>query len=38
MIPFRARLTMDVLGGVFLAIAPWLFQFAHVVWVPRVLV
>jgi len=38
MIPFRTHLTLDVLGGVFLAISPWLFQFAHLVWVPHVLV
>lgn len=38
MIPFRGHLTLDVIGGLFLAISPWLFQFADRVWVPHLVV
>lgn len=37
-IPFRIHLTIDVLGGIFLALSPWLFQFVERVWVPHLLV
>lgn len=38
MIPFRGHLTLDVISGIFLAISPWLFQFADRVWVPHLVV
>lgn len=38
LLPFRAHLTMDVIGGIFLAASPWIFQFADRVWVPHVVV
>ncbi len=38
LIPFRAHITLDVLGGIFLALSPWLFQFADRVWVPHLVV
>lgn len=37
-IPFRTHLTLDVLGGIFLALSPWLFQFVERVWVPHLIV
>jgi hypothetical protein len=38
LLPFRAHLTLDVISGIFLAISPWVFQFADRVWVPHVVV
>lgn len=36
-IPMRTHLTMDLLIGVFLAVSPWLFDFADYVWTPHVI-
>ena len=36
-IPMSAHLGLDVLGGAFLAISPWLFGFADDIWWPHVL-
>lgn len=38
LIPFRVHLTLDGLGGIFLALSPWLFQFSDRVWVPHMVV
>ncbi len=37
-LPFRAHLAVDVAAGIFLAVSPWLFQFADRVWVPHLVV
>ncbi|HLU49613.1 MAG TPA: SPW repeat protein [Planctomycetota bacterium] len=37
-IPMGTHLTLDLLGGIFLAISPWLFGFADYVWVPHLVV
>lgn len=37
MIPMPVHLGLDVLGGAFLAISPWLFGFANEIWWPHVL-
>lgn len=37
LLPFRAHLTLDILGGLLLALSPWLFGFADRVWVPHVI-
>ncbi|MCJ8518078.1 putative phage tail protein [Pseudorhizobium tarimense] len=37
-IPLKAHLSVDVLGGVLLAASPWLFGFADVIWWPHLLV
>ena len=36
-IPMQVHLALDVLGGAFLAISPWLFGFADEIWWPHVL-
>lgn len=36
MIPMPVHLGLDVLGGAFLAISPWLFGFSDVIWWPHV--
>lgn len=37
-IPFGAHLTLDVAGGIFLAISPWLFNFDEHVYLPHLIV
>ena len=37
-LPFRAHLAMDLIGGVFLAISPWAFGFSDRVWGPHLVV
>jgi hypothetical protein len=37
-LPMSVHLMLDLGGGAFLAISPWLFGFADVVWVPHVVV
>jgi len=37
-IPFRIHLTLDMLGGAFLAASPWLFGFNDRVYLPHVIV
>jgi len=38
LIPFKAHLTLDVIGGVLLLASPWLFGFSDEVTVPHVVV
>jgi hypothetical protein len=33
-----AHLAIDAVGGIFLAVSPWLFGFAEFVWIPHVVV
>jgi hypothetical protein len=37
-LPLRAHLRLDLIAGVFVAISPWLFGFADVIWQPHVFV
>ena len=37
MIPMPIHLLLDVGGGIFLAVSPWLFGFADTIWWPHVL-
>ena len=37
-IPFQIHLALDAVGGLLLAVSPWLFGFAELVWWPHVLV
>lgn len=37
-IPLKAHLAVDVMGGILLAVSPWLFGFAALIWWPHVLV
>lgn len=37
-IPMSTHLGLDIAGGAVLAISPWLFGYAAIVWVPHVLV
>lgn len=37
-IPMKVHLGIDVLGGLFLALSPWMFGYASLVWVPHVVV
>jgi hypothetical protein len=36
-ISMRSHLALDMVGGIFLAISPWLFGFADYVWQPHVI-
>lgn len=35
LISMRAHLSMDILGGIFLAVSPWLFRFSDAVFIPH---
>ena len=37
MISMRTHLALDVVGGIFLAVSPWLFGFADYVWQPHLI-
>lgn len=37
-IPMSAHLGVDLVGGILLAVSPWLFGFADFVWVPHLVV
>ena len=37
-IPLPTHLIVDILGGLLLAVSPWLFGFANVIWWPHLLV
>ena len=37
-IPMRTHLSLDVIGGIFLALSPWLFGFNDFVYVPHLIV
>ncbi|GGG26855.1 hypothetical protein GCM10010964_13450 [Caldovatus sediminis] len=37
-IPMPTHLVLDAVGGIVLVISPWLFGFAHIVWLPHVLI
>jgi len=37
-IPMRTHLTLDLIGGIFLAISPWLLGYADYVWAPHFIV
>ena len=37
-IPMRTHLWLDAIGGIILAISPWLFAFSAIVWVPHLVV
>ena len=37
-IPLKVHLGVDVAGGILLAVSPWLFGFADVIWWPHLLV
>ena len=36
-IPFGTHLTLDILGGIFLAVSPWLFNFDEHVYLPHLI-
>ena len=38
LVPMRIHLLLDYITGAFLAISPWMFGFADVVWAPHVIV
>ncbi len=38
LIPFNAHLTIDMMGGFVLALSPWLFGFADVVYLPHLII
>lgn len=38
LIDMRTHLVLGAVAGIFLAISPWLFMFAHRVWVPHVVI
>ncbi|MGJ1411330.1 SPW repeat domain-containing protein [Sphingobacterium thalpophilum] len=37
-IPMNVHLVLDVLSGLFLAVSPWLFDFADIVYFPHVII
>jgi hypothetical protein len=37
-ISMRTHLTLDLIGGIFLAVSPWLFGFDEYVWAPHLVV
>jgi len=37
-LPMKAHLAIDAIGGLFLLASPWLFGFADYVWIPHVVV
>mgnify|MGYP001199861222 FL=1 len=37
-IPMPTHLVLDIIGGIILAISPWLFAFAALVWVPHLVI
>ncbi|MCQ0970444.1 hypothetical protein MLD63_08415 [Paracoccus sp. TK19116] len=37
-IPFNLHLALDLVGGLFLLLSPWLFGFAELIWWPHVIV
>ena len=37
-IPLKVHLGVDVAGGILLAVSPWLFGFADIIWWPHLLV
>jgi len=37
-IPLPTHLVVDILGGLLLAVSPWLFGFADLIWWPHLLV
>jgi hypothetical protein len=37
-LPFRVHLALDLIGGVFLAVSPWVFGFSERVWGPHLVV
>ncbi len=37
-IPLRAHLGVDLAAGILLAVSPWLFGFAEVIWWPHLLI
>ena len=36
LIPMPAHLVLDAVVGLLLAVSPWLFGFAHIIWMPHV--
>jgi hypothetical protein len=36
-IPMSTHLTLDLAGGLLLAVSPWLFGFSHLVWAPHLI-
>jgi hypothetical protein len=38
LIPLKAHLAVDVLSGLLLAVSPWVFGFADVIWWPHMLI
>jgi hypothetical protein len=36
-IPYSTHLVLDIVGGLFLAVSPWLLGFAHIVYLPHVI-
>jgi len=36
-VPMKSHLTLDLVSGIFLAVSPWLFDFANVVYLPHLI-